>query len=337
MRPRRNPTLRRAGLPCQPTVGDEFLCAGAISPSAWRCGRAGPSNMVSSTGTRREVTEVDDTPSRGPKSWPWITATFVVVTALFAPAAWLPGTSEPRAEAVAIEFESALLGLRDGLAESQQALLVLTDPMAEPEAFRELLPALSQFQATIRVARDRSAKPLPHAWPLAPSTPFEALQPSRNALARAAEQADEVLSALTGTLNYRAAIDEVFVIDALPVVPPADFERFKTHMGDVVAAQEALLDELPRFQLLREHTSEVRAAVRRLDTWAEAYVHALWIGETPAAASLLEELRSTRAALDASLSTGLSAFRADFEPTITALAQDVENALAAFEIAESAD
>ena len=283
------------------------------------------------------MTEVDETSPRGTRAWPWVAAAIVAVSALFAPVAWLPQTSEPRAEAVSIGYRSALLGIHQELAESQRALLVLTDPAAEPSAFRELLPALSRFHGALQVARDRAAESLPHAWPLASSEPFEALQTSRNALARAADEADEVLSDLVGVLNYRAAVDEIVVMDALPLVAPSDFGRFKARLGDLVAAQTALLDEMPRSDLLRDHASQVRTAVRRLDTWADEYADALWIGETPTAAALLEELRSTRASLDATLGAELSAIRADVDATILGLAEYVERELAALEIAGTTD
>ncbi len=283
------------------------------------------------------MTAVHERSSREAKTWPWVAAAIVVVIALFAPVLWLPGTSAPRAEAVALEYESALLGLRDGLAESQHTLVLLTDPKAESRAFPDLLPTLFRFQAAIRVARDRAAASLPHAWPLAPSKPFDALQPGREALARAAGEADELLSHFVDVLDYRAAVDEILVIDALPLVPPSEFERFKARLADLVEQQSALLDEIPRIGLMGAHASQVRTAVRRLDAWADEYADALWIGETPKAAALIEELRSTRASLAATLSAELSAVRTDVGATIRGLAEDVERALAVMEIERSID
>ena len=296
------------------------------------------SNTLSLMGAESDVTEADKMSPGGIRAWPWVAAAMVaVLLAFIAPLVWLPGTSQGRAEALSIEYESALRALRNGLPETQRALVVLTEPAAQPGELRELLPALSSLHGAVEVAHDRAADSIPFAWPLAPSEPFETLRPSRDALARAADEAGELLDDLVDVLNYRAALEEVLVIDALPLVPPLNFKRFKAHLGDVVAAQTALLGELPRPRLFRDHASQVRDAVGRLDGWAEEYVDALWIGETSTAAALLDELRSTREALDATLSAELSTIRSHVDDTILAFAADLEEALAVVKLASDID
>lgn len=282
------------------------------------------------------MTAVDGTAGR-PRTWPWVGAVAVALLALAVPIAWLPRTSQARADDLAVEYESALVGLRGDLAETQEALAVLTEPSTEPDAFRELLPSLSRLQEHTRLAQDRAAESLPHAWPLAPSEPLEALRDTHDALAQASDEADSILDDLVGILNYRTAVDEIYVIEPLPLLPPRNFDRFKAHLADIAAAEAALLDELPRPGILRDHAAQVRDAVERLDGWTEEYANALWIGETPTAVTLLKELRSTRLALDTALSARLAAIRTDVDARILDLSADLEEALAALEVTKTSE
>ncbi len=263
--------------------------------------------------------------------WPWIIVIAVAVAVLFAPILWLPGTSEARAAARAREYHDALFGLRQELAETQQALLVLTEPSAEPDALGETVPALVRLEDWGRHAREIADDSLPRAWPLAPSEPFGPLAPARDALAVAAGTAESTVEDLVGVLNYRVAFDEILVVDSLPLLPPLNFRRFKGTLSDLDSAQLALLAELPRPVLLRSHASKVRDAVGRFDEWIDEYVDALWIGDTPTAAALLGELTDTRSRLENELAAELSAIRVTVDSRILVLADELDTALAALE------
>lgn len=263
--------------------------------------------------------------------WPWVAAIVVALLALAVPVVWLPGTSEARAAARASEYRSALFGLRQELVDTQRVLLVLTEPGSGPEAFDELLPSLSRLQEWARVAKRMAAEPLPRAWPLAPSAPLQSLRPARDVLAASADEAEAVVSDLADVLNYRTVFVEILDVAALPLTPPRNFRRFKGRLADVLAAEEASLSALPRPDLLRNHASQVRDAVARLDDWGDEYVNALWIGDTPTAAALLNELRSDRHRLEIDLEAELSAIRVAVDTRILVLAGELETALAALD------
>ncbi len=255
----------------------------------------------------------------------WLIILLVVV--FLAPIVWLPFTSNRRAAARADEYRSALVLLDTEADEVRDTLRELTDPTADPSSFAGLLTTIGDLRDGARAAGSVAAEPVPFAWPLSSSAPFERLVPIRERLEDHAVDSEMIVSTLVDVLNHRAVFADVLAVGEIPVEAPSRFARFRADMASAAESQAALVDSLPRNALLADHEAAIRSAVRRFENWVEEYVGALFEGRAADIEMLLRELTNLRVGLDLGMAATLASVRQDLNDRIDRLVEAVDASL----------
>jgi len=266
--------------------------------------------------------------SRRFRRWPVVIATLIVVV-LAAAAVWLARSSNGRAEARADDYRRVLRELRSDLPDAQRALAQLTEPSADATQFPDLIPIVTDLRADSETALDVTAAPLPSAWPLASSAPFERLEPSRAATSQLATTAQAMARRLGEVLDYRTLFSRFLATGALSTTSGADLSDLNFRLAAAAADTAALLGELPADAALARHTTQARSTLDRFVTWQVDYVDVLRTGDTGEADRLLAELEELRRRLDDTLVAAIGRIRSEVDSTIIELASSLDVAVAA--------
>jgi hypothetical protein len=243
-------------------------------------------------------------------------------------ALWLPGTSSRRADAVATDYSDALGDIRTALPATQQVLEEVTEPSADATQFPDLLPTLAELEAAAATALALAAEPLPEPWPLAPSAPFDELQPFRDAVSVEAASADAIQRQIGDVLEYRMTAAGILDTGELPA--NADqLDELNARLAETATETAGIIADLPDDAAFVEHKEAAQTALERFFDWQVSYVDALRTESTDLVASHIDEMAEAKAQLDRLLVNALAQIRSDIDEEIIALAAALDETIVA--------
>lgn len=241
---------------------------------------------------------------------------------------WLMRSSESRAAAQADDYLGALITIRTDLPDAQTVLALVTEPDADASQFPDVIPTVADLRADAETALELAAEPLPSAWPLASSQPFEELAPTRETTSREATTAEAIARRLGEVLDYRTLFAGFLDSGELPTRPEQDLSELNLRLASAAADSATILSSLPGDAAFAQHTELARAALERFTTWQVDYVDALRTDDLDAVGLLLEELAAMRADLDRALVAGMAQIRNEVDESIISLAASLDAAIA---------
>ncbi len=260
--------------------------------------------------------------------WSIVVSVALAVTLLAASVVWVARSSDSRAAARADDYRVALSDIRSDLPNAQIVLAQLTEPAADASQFPELIPAVTDLRADAETALEIAADPLPRAWPLASTAPFEKLEPVRAATSQEATTAQAIARRLAEVLDYRTLFSRYLDTGELPATPPADLSALNLRLAAAAADTATVLSELPGDAALANHTQLARAGYERFVIWQVDYVDALRTGASEDVAALLDELSRMRSEVDQALVAAIARIRSEIDASIIELAASLDATVA---------
>lgn len=259
--------------------------------------------------------------------WSTILGLAVVLALLVVGGVWLVGSSDGRAAARADDYRRVLIDLRADLPDAQSVLAQVTEPAADATQFADLIPTVADLRADAESALDVAAEPLPTAWPLASSKPFEVLEPVRQTTSQQATTAQAIARRLGEVLDYRSLFARFLDTGDLPSRPETDLSELNLRLAAAAADSASILNELPADAALAPHAQLARNALERFTTWQVDYVDALRTDSTDEVAVLLDELAAIKARLDEELIAAVALIRSEVDASIIDLAAALDAAV----------
>lgn len=260
--------------------------------------------------------------------WPVVVSVTLLIVAIGAGIAYLPRTSEQRADARATSYRMALGEVRGDLPDAQLVLAALTEPESDSSQFADLIPTVADLRADAGEALDLAGEPLPSPWPLAPQGPFEELRPYRDEVSMQATTAQAIARRLGDVLEYRSLFDQFMRVGELPT-EAANLSELNTRLATVAADSAIIMGELPEDAALFDHRAEGQALLERFLDWQVDYVDALRNDDVATAEALRREYRSRRGNLNTLMLEALAAIRSEVDAQIIQLAGDIDATVSA--------
>jgi hypothetical protein len=248
--------------------------------------------------------------------------TLVIVLAVVAAGAvWLPRIAERQADAKAAEYAAALIALRRELPATQQLLATLTEPATDAETLSAVVPDLARLQTAADEVARQAVEPLPEPIPLLPRGALEALEPSRDAMGRAATGAGEIVAQITEGITYRSLASTLLA--GLPTLPveadAASASDLNVTLSEIYADATGILAELPGLAAFADHREQAGASVDTFFDLQVDYVEALRNGDSAAATILADEMVRLPDRLVSALVPGLAELRSSVDASILEL------------------
>ena len=260
--------------------------------------------------------------------WTVVVALALVAIGVSAAILWLPTIGERRAAATATTYREALVDLRNVLPESQLALAAVTDPATSPDGVAAVVPITADLEARAHRVSVVGAIPLPSTPPLVPRAPLDLLQPVRARMGTIGPAGEEVARRLGHGFVYRTTIPLILATPDLPTTgDDTVVADLSVALASVLADSVGLVDDLPDSPAFSEMKTLIQQSVTWFSTWQVEYLEALRVGDSEAAAELVDELDTRRAELRLALFEALAQLRVEVDAAILALAGEIDVAL----------
>jgi hypothetical protein len=294
-------------------VGQMWRATGEPDPlSDWQ-----PSEMSKTMGRRRNF------------RWSLVITLVIVLAVVAAGAVWLPRIAERQADAKAAEYAAALIALRRELPATQQLLATLTEPATDAETLSAVVPDLARLQTAADEVARQAVEPLPEPIPLLPRGALEALEPSRDAMGRAATGAGEIVAQVTEGITYRSLASTLLA--GLPTLPveadAAATSDLNVTLSEIYADATGILAELPGLAAFADHREQAGASVDTFFDLQVDYVEALRNGDSAAATILADEMVRLPDRLVSALVPGLAELRSSVDAAILELDRSLAAAI----------
>jgi hypothetical protein len=260
--------------------------------------------------------------------WPVAVAIAAVVIAIGVAVIWLPRALGQEALAIRQSNYDAALAVRSYLPTAQEALDAVTNPEAGNEQISSAIPTISTLSSHASGLGEAAATPQPMQLPFATSAHIDDLGPLQERSSILASDAADVARKLGHAYVYRTSIPQLLATGELPVEATArDVNTLAVDLASSLAADAALVGDLPDDPSFEEVRSVATGAVERFAQWQDEYLAALVNGDPDIASSLIAEIATLRAQLVSTNTGALLSFRSEMDGRILSLAGQLDEHL----------
>lgn len=267
--------------------------------------------------------------STRPFRWTSVVGSIAIIGLIGVGLVLLPSVTRNRANNHREMMVAALWELRAELPDAQNSLLTATEPGTTVSGLNDLATQLTVLAAKASDVDQAGRAALPAAPPFTSSEPIDELEPVQQRLEPLATTAHTIQRRISNLVEYRSLMAGFLDLPDLPYEADSGAQAdLRVILASAQAQSASVLAGLPNDVSLSDHAELARDTNELFASWQIDYLEALRNQDPATAESLVTDLESQLAELDAELVTPLAQIRRQTDADLIDLAQDIDEVLA---------